>query len=488
MRSVYQLTCPSCSSRRQSPFVRHGAVVLCDSCEHKYRIKSIYVERQVTTGPKTLDESDPLLRGESVDLDTADNPAPVKIDDDGNVVGLSGLSELMRQSDQAHAQAQAIARTRASDDAPPPEAKITRPADPRPRPATTRPRKPRSARNKKRGPMPLILGGVLFLLLAGTVGGVAYVLTQGGSTDTPGTDPSASNHPPNGNPGAGAGVDQNPDLFPDVPGNPGGPDNGTGNGGGDPDTRPNWLTDGPPIEDNPDYQYDPAARSAESPRPTDVPTVLSRAMPLVHEGWYVLTPPRGSVEATGGGDIELSKLEPVVIAGVESQTVVLAGVLTHRGEGEVLSGEAHIALVDAAGRVFAETYLPFAALRPGEPQPVRVEIARRHWERARDVRTRAIVLVGRETLDVLEGVVVQPAGTGPWSSVRVTVRNPSNRWLRDALILLWAEDVSGAVVARYRSEQTDIYVDPEGWLDIVIAVPLAEGTGPVSWHAEVIRP
>lgn len=473
MPTVYQLTCPSCADSQQSPFIRHGAVVCCASCEQRYRIKSSYVTRTVTTGPKTLDEMDPLLRGDGVDLDTDAGAAPVKIDDDGNVVGLSGLSELMRQSDAAHAQAAAIARTHRDEDAPPPAARVTRPSEPGRRKPSPR---ARAGRNKKRSPLPLLLAGALLILFAGTIGGLAYVISQSGPTDPAAVNPPDADPTPR-NPGGNG----NGELFPDVPGdNPDGPDGGSPTQPGD---DPSWLTEGGRFEDNPDYAYDPNAPRGDPPRPIDVPTVLTPGQPMEHEGWYILAPPRGSVDATGGGDIEMGTLEPLSVDGT---LVVLAGVLTHLGTEPVVSGETHVALIDSAGRVFAETYLPFAGLRPGETQSVRLPIAQRFWERARDVRTRTVVLESDPDLKLLEGVQLQPAGRGAWSSVRVTVRNPNERWLRNALVLLWAEDVDGHTVARYRAAQPGIFVDPKGWLDIVVHVPINEADGPVSWHAQVI--
>ncbi|MGB0768203.1 MAG: hypothetical protein ACPGYV_10880, partial [Phycisphaeraceae bacterium] len=97
---MYHLTCPTCQTVTDSPFVRSGAVVRCGACDAKYRIKTSHIEREVVTGPRTLDETDAVLRSDSVDIDP-DEVAPVSIDDEGNVVGLSGLSELMRFSDSA---------------------------------------------------------------------------------------------------------------------------------------------------------------------------------------------------------------------------------------------------------------------------------------------------------------------------------------------------------------------------------------------------
>ncbi|XAL98130.1 hypothetical protein OT109_11030 [Phycisphaeraceae bacterium D3-23] len=437
----------------------------------------------MTTGPKTLDELDPLLRGDSVDLDQVEvaeegpAAAPVSIDSDGNVVGLSGLSELMRQSDAAHAQAAAIARTRAEDSAPPPAGRVTRPAEPG-RPAST-PR-PRRAKPKKKNSSAYLLVGALLLLFAGTIGGVAYILTRPTTTD-----PIVQNGDGPGTPATGPGATDRADLFPDVPPDTPGttPDPDIGDADPPPDDA-DWITSQGGPEDNPDYAYDPDAAPAEIPKPTDVPTVLTVAQPLVHEGWYILSPPRLNVDATGVSLVELSKLEPVT---EDEAYAVLSGELLNRGVEAVVSGEAHVALLDSSGRVFAETYLPYAALVPGEAQEVRLSIPVRFWKRARDVRTRVVVFEEAEALDVLADVALQPAGMGDWSSVRVTVRNPHDRWLRDALVVLWAEDVAGRVVARFRAPQEGIFVDPSGWLDIVVFVPLDDSAGPVSWHAQVIQ-
>ncbi|MEM9415202.1 MAG: hypothetical protein AAGA29_06980 [Planctomycetota bacterium] len=437
----------------------------------------------MTTGPKTLDELDPLLRGDSVDLDQVEvaeegaNAAPVSIDSDGNVVGLSGLSELMRQSDAAHAQAAAIARTRATDHTPPPAGRVMRPSEPGHPVPTPRPRR---AKPKKNMTMMWALVCVLLLLLfAGTIGGVAYVVTR----QT--TDPLVNNDNAAGDPAVQPG---DTGRSPDVPGNTGTLQNPVTDAGPDggpqvPDDS-DWITAANRFEDNPDYAYNPNAMPAEIPKPTDVPTVLTIPQPLVHEGWYILTPPRLNVEATGVSRVELSKLEPVT---EDDERVVLAGELSNRGTEAVVSGEAHIVLLGSSGRVFAETYLPYAALAAGETQEVRLTIPTRFWQRAHDVRTRVVVFEETQTLESLADVALQPGGTGGWSSVRVTARNPHDRWLRDALVVVWAEDVAGRTVARFRAVQEDIYVDPAGWLDIVVHVPLEDSVGPVSWHAQVLE-
>ncbi|MFI4862342.1 MAG: hypothetical protein ACIAXF_16885 [Phycisphaerales bacterium JB063] len=452
----------------------------CEDCDHRYRIKSAYVTRTVTTGPKTLDELDPLLRGDSVDLDqveVAQEPAdvaPVSIDADGNVVGLSGLSELMRQSDAAHAQAAAIARTRGEDSAPPPAGRVMRPAAPgRPMPAA----RPRRARPKKKSAAPMLLAGVLLLVFIGTMAGVVYVATRPAPPD-----PVVQDGPPATGP---AGLGDPADLFPDVPGHqPGTTPDPDGQTPDPAPSDPDWITSAGGPEANPDFAYNPDAKPTEIPRPSDVPTVLTAAQPLVHEGWYVMTPPRLNVEATGVSVVELNNLEPMLEA--EGQ-MVLSGELTNRGAQAVVAGEAHVTLLDSSGRVFAETYLPFAALGGGETQEVRLAIPSRYWNRAQDVRTRGIVFETSDKLDLLANVTLEPAGVDGWSSVRVTARNPHDRWLRDALVVVWAEDVAGRTVARYRAVQEDIYVDPSGWLDIVVHVPLETASGPVSWHAQVIQ-
>lgn len=476
-----------------SPFIRHGAVVRCGACDNRYRIKSGFVSRTITTGPKTVDEMDPLLRGDSVDLEADEVGAPVQIDADGNVVGLSGLSELMRQSDAAHAQAEAIARTRASEDAPPPAARIARPAS---APRASRKTARHASRRKRSKPNGLIIAAAL-LVLAVTVGLLAVVLSMlGGNTDPAATgDPVAQNPTPNNGTNNPTAVIQrnDPDLFPDTPGT-----NNPDHPGGDPDGQPQTPGDADPsrwmlvkdrYEPNPDNLFTLRSAPEASPIGGDIPTVLASATPLVHEGWYITTPPRQGLTATGASDVVLSTLTPAETPGETGagDTVYLEGDLLYQGPGIALRGEAHVALLDASGRIFAETYLPFVALQADESRRVRLAIPSRHWARARDVRTSATVFDTVDEIVEMEGVVLTAAGQDSWASARITMQNDRDNWLRDAMILLSATDAAGRPVARFMSMQEDLYIEPAGWLDIVLHTPLPPAEGELTWRVQVIE-
>ncbi len=488
---MYQLTCPSCSQSLSSPFVRHGAVVRCGACDHRYRIKSGFVTRTITTGPKTVDETDPLLRGDSVDLEADEVGAPVQIDADGNVVGLSGLTELMRQSDAAHAQAEAIARTRATatEDAPPPAARVARPSS---SPRSTRSSTRRAGRRKQRNANGLIIAAAL-LVLAVTVGLLAVVLSGvfSGDPDDPG-DTTAQNPSNDGGNTPAIAQRNDPELFPDTPGT-----NDPNHPGSDPDGPPDvpddpdpsrWMLVKERYEPNPDNLYVPGGSGDPRTANRDIPTVLAPATPLVHEGWYITTPPREGLTATGASDVVLSTLQPAEpTAGADDGTVYLEGDLLYQGQGIALRGEAHVALLDASGRIFAETYLPFVALQADESRRVRLAIPGRHWSRARDVRTSAAVFDTAESLVEMQGVQITPAGRDGWASVRVTMHNDRDTWLRDAMILLSATDAAGRPVARFMSVQEDLYIAPAGWLDIVLHTPLPPAEGDLNWQVQVIE-
>lgn len=89
---MYELTCPSCSHVTAASFIRVGAVVDCAACGHRYRIADAHVKRKVA-GPVQTDAA-----GEPTFAQTMAQPAASRrVNPDGSVVGLSGLSEMMRQ-------------------------------------------------------------------------------------------------------------------------------------------------------------------------------------------------------------------------------------------------------------------------------------------------------------------------------------------------------------------------------------------------------
>jgi len=55
---MYQLTCPYCKFKLDSPFVRAGAVITCHKCGQKYQIKNHHVRRNINI--PALDEATPL--------------------------------------------------------------------------------------------------------------------------------------------------------------------------------------------------------------------------------------------------------------------------------------------------------------------------------------------------------------------------------------------------------------------------------------------
>ena len=91
--SLYELRCPSCGRTRASSFVRVGAMVACEACGHRYRIAEAHVRRRgAAPEPQPAQRSDALKVG-----DGGESDARQRLDAEGNVIGLSGLSEMMRR-------------------------------------------------------------------------------------------------------------------------------------------------------------------------------------------------------------------------------------------------------------------------------------------------------------------------------------------------------------------------------------------------------
>lgn len=519
---MYDLQCPLCSAQESSPFVRVGAVVHCSSCTGRYRIKSSQVTRNVTTGPRTLDELDPLLSGDSVDLDPDTDASPVKIDDQGHVVGLSGLSELMRQGDAKQAKAGLKKRAKDADALkPPPAAKVTRSAKGKPSPAPPSVSKPKPKsksavaaspavtrlpdappadareRAQQRARQRKLQTNLMIAAVGGTIAVVvlAVLLLMAINPDEPEAPRKASNNPADPDntqtdPPPDTGPDpRDPVMFPTDREDPTDPDPGTAGNPSDPDPRdPQLFGHDRHYSTNPSPRYVARATASNgSDRPDEVPALLTEPQILEHEGWYILSPPRGFADAAGEADVELSELQ-ALFTNDQGQTI-LVGTLTNRGETAAIAGEAHVALLDPAGRVFAETYLPFALLEPGASASVRLSIAQRFWERARGNRTHAVVQQAGESIQSLANVRLEPIGTGPSAAVRVSVRNEREQWLRDAVLVLTASDLDGTPVARFRVAQDDLFIAAGDWLDMVVHTPMPESANArYQWSATLHAP
>jgi len=478
-RHVYHLTCPTCKDVTDSPFVRSGAVVRCTACEHKYRIKSSHFEREVLTGPRTLDETDAVLRSDSVDIDP-DEVAPVSIDDEGNVVGLSGLSELMRWSDaegKGEAQKEKL-KARAEEEAGGAlkearpvgtKAKSKSKSKSKSKPAreemTGRERAQQRRRKKKTNT--LMLASLSVLLVIGV--GVVVMMLVGGP-NKPEDGGAEDDTPPV--------VDNDPGPKPPDPG-PDPPDPGPDR----PDVDVFPLPKSP--SPNPDMKFvAPWPTIDDTLPPEDVPTVLTPAKPITLEGWYVMSPPRGSADAVGVSNVELGELTPNTLG--KNQTL-LTGSVSNRTTRSVLSGELHVMLLDSTGRVFAETYTPLVMIEPGGKQAISLPIATRHWKRSRGVRAGVTVTDWADALSPMRGVQLDPVGRGRNASLRVSVQHNGDRSLRNVLILVHAEDAQGRSVARFLIDEKNLDIRPGQWLDLVVSTPLPEGRLGVTWSA-VLQP
>ncbi|MEM1355507.1 MAG: hypothetical protein AAGC44_09635 [Planctomycetota bacterium] len=451
---------------------------------------------------------DPLLAGDGTDLEPDTDAAPVKIDESGQVVGLSGLTELMRQNDAERAKADARARSKAAE--PPPTARITRQAPartPKHKPEKPPPSKPskssKPSKTKEKTTEPTITAReraqqrarqrklqttliiasaaacvvvmllVLIVVLGSENGDDTQSQTNLNASPADNNNPRQTQREQNNQPGP-------IELFPPDPDDP------------DPQVtnpnQPSLFGVGNNYSENPEPRYTPRTDRQRDRPPAEVPAVLIQAQLLTHEGWYILTPPRGAIDAAGtAGDVELSALTKAYTT--QQGTTILSATLTNRGERAVVAGQAHLALLDPAGRVFAETYLPFALLAAGETREVRLGIPQRFWDRCRDHRTRAIVLSDAPSLTHLNEVQLAPVGQGPNTAVRVSVRNPRDQWLGDAVLVLTATDLDGHPVARFRLTQQDLLIAPGQWLDMVVHTPLPD-TGPaiIQWQATLHAP
>lgn len=459
-------------------------MVRCSACENKYRIKSAHFEREVHTGPRTLDESDTVLRSDSVDIDP-DEVAPVSIDDDGNVVGLSGLSELMRFSDeqgddQSNVQANVDAKrskdkakARQQTEEPLPVAKAIKPKakQDKPSPAAKGSGRLRAQalKRKKRNQQYILLGcGAAVLIILGLI--IAIIIPN----DSPSNDALASDNPGTEN----TNTDDQPtppvtDTAPDPK-----PKDPT-----PPDEVLVFSEDFTPSP-NPAVTFQPPWKRRDTGRPpTDVPTVLTPAMPMSNEGWYVMTPPRGAADAPGDSNVELGQITATQLS--DGQTL-LAGDVSNDNTQFVLKGELHIMLLDSTGNVFAETYAPLSMIKAKGKQPIALTIPTRYWKRNRGVRAGVQVTEWASEIKPMQGVQLDPIGQGPFAALRLSAKHLGNKPLRNVKILISATDKDDNTIASFLLEEESLYIPQNHWLDLVIATPLPADKTAASWSAVVL--
>lgn len=160
---AYELTCPSCGNVVASPFVRVGAVVACARCSAKYRIAENHVKRKV--GALAASQAAPPNGGRPAgdDLEFQSTDDLIGEAGDGHVIGLSGLSEMMRQETAGKH-----------------EAKPAKPAPPIPagRPPAHRAPAPSARRRRTDRMVYAIIGGLV--LAIGVVGGLLWYMMQTG--------------------------------------------------------------------------------------------------------------------------------------------------------------------------------------------------------------------------------------------------------------------------------------------------------------------
>ncbi|WP_432798154.1 hypothetical protein [Poriferisphaera sp. WC338] len=83
---MYELICPSCQLVQRSSFVRVGAVVSCPQCGLRYQVEKGHIKRKLKA------EVEAEKAASMLDEDAE----PLRLDPSGSMVGLSGLSDMMR--------------------------------------------------------------------------------------------------------------------------------------------------------------------------------------------------------------------------------------------------------------------------------------------------------------------------------------------------------------------------------------------------------
>lgn len=487
--------------------MRSGAVVRCEACEHKFRIKSTHFAREIHTGPRTLDESDDVLGSDSVDIDP-DEVAPVSIDDDGNVVGLSGLSELMRWSDSqdqsqvtgtpSPTRSRGKAQHDADDDLP--EAKPARStakaasagasktaskAKPKttPAPRTARERA-QALKRKKQMRMYAGLGGVVAALLLVAI--VIAITLPGRQPDdaTATSDGSDTNLADTNDP-----KPDNPDTETPVD-DPG--ESSTNNGDANPNDPGSNIPDTP---DTPDFfgeTFEPSPNPeptfqapwlADAGPPADAPPDYLVATALNHEGWYVLNPPRKPREVLNPDGVTLGDITPIDLG---NGTTVLSCQLFNSSDRTLADGELHIRFTDRVGNIFAETYAKLALIDSKTRQPYAVTVPTRYWKRCEDVLASVSVDVWADDAEPIEGVILQPNGLDEGSAVRVSLKHSGERALKNIEMLLHATDDEGHAIACFHVKRDNLFIRDGNWLDLVVATPLPEGAPQPSWSAKLV--
>ena len=490
---MYHLTCPTCQDVTDSPFVRSGAVVRCESCRQKYRIKSAHFERVIHTGPRTLDEADSVLRSDSVDIEP-DEASPVSIDDDGNVVGLSGLSELMRWSDENAKPEQngkakrkrkpedALKARLESDETPLPAAKVADAAAPS---SGRRSRPTKRGRRRRKNQTPLLILAVVFGVLIG--GGLVILLLSMGNGDAP----EIAND--NGQSGT-----QNPtptEIKPDPDGagvtpGPIKPDNGT-EGGGNSDSDngkpPDPIRPDPGTEttDPPGPVNKDGIQLGADGLPLNAPTELLPTVAIIHEDWYLMDPPREPNQPVLTPGLVIS--EPFRQQGRTDTHALVIGKIRNFGSQSLVHGEIHVMLRDKRTRVFAETYFPLMMLSNDAERAITLPIESKLWGEVDSVSIGVRGLTWADSLERINDLRVNPVVVPEGQALRISCDYKNETPLMSALIHARAIGADGKLLKQFLLQQRDLGITKGKWLDLLISTPLEEGLEPASWSVDAYR-
>lgn len=185
---LYRLRCPHCGSVEDHAFVRPGAVTVCAACHSIWRTEPAHIQRVATPRPAASPapaavETTPPPRPSSPG-DSALHVSP----DDTSLVGLSGLSDVMRGPDEPVL----------DDDAPVPIGRAATPTGDPPSPKAFRQQQAQSlakrraaeAAAKRRSRTTLVLLATLTVLVGSLGVAVALLATKPpAASDLPAVDP-----------------------------------------------------------------------------------------------------------------------------------------------------------------------------------------------------------------------------------------------------------------------------------------------------------
>lgn len=221
--------------------------------------------------------------------------------------------------------------------------------------------------------------------------------------------------------------------------------------------------------------------------PAGFPDTVVKAERVVHEGWYLLDPPRAMVPLRTDPEVKL--VDPFRPSPLNQEDVLLSARIKNQSDQSLVKGELHLMLLDNRDMVFAETYLPLSLIKPNGERAVSIKLGGRQWLQARSSRIEVRTIERASDMIAMPRVAarfVLNERYGP--TVRVSAQHQGEQTLRGATIRVQANTTKGGVLGEYVVERSDLVIEPGGWLDVAIATPIDKTLlqGEVaSWSAEV---